>query len=114
MNVSCSHKLFFSLKLRFVERVFRFREQALCNNIEMKHLEEKKEQFLENTSLYINQLKKERSALERKHNEKINELTEEKRKFELAVAEINEKILEARKRGEHHWNEYRKFLLDEN
>ena len=80
----------------------------------MKHLEEKKEQFLENTSLYINQLKKERSALERKHNEKINELTEEKRKLELAVAEINEKILEGRKRGEHLWNEYRKFLLDEN
>lgn len=84
--------------------------KEICNTIEIKQLEKKEEQFLRNTSLYINQLKKERSVLERKHNEKIVELTEGKRKLEIAVAEINEKILETRKNGEH---EYRKFLLDE-
>ena len=53
-----------------------------------------------NTYLYIEQLKRERSVLEQRHNEKINELRDKKRCLEEGVAVINEKILEAKKCGE--------------
>ena len=89
----------------------RQRYKRICQEIEDAVVERGKDDFLTNTNLYIELLKRERSVLEQRHNKKINESREEKRCLEEGVAVINEKILEARKRGEEQWTKYKAYVL---
>jgi hypothetical protein len=77
----------------------RNRYKRICAEIKDPAVEKGKQDFLTNTNLYVDQLKKERSLLEQQHNKKIEQLREEKHILEYGVAAVNEKILEARKRG---------------
>ena len=95
----------------FATKEGRKRYKRICLEIEDAAVEKGKDDFLTTTNLYIEQLKRERASLEQHHNKKINELREEKRLREEGVAIINEKILEARKRGEEHWTKYKAYVL---
>ena len=80
-------------------------------DIESRAVEKNKESFLRSTAFYVKQLKKERSLLEKLHEAKVLQIKEEKKELEDSIAEINEKILEAIKRGEEDWNKYKQLLL---
>jgi len=67
--------------------------------------------FLLSTVLYVNQVKKERLLLDQLHDAKVLQIKEDKRQLEDSIAEVNEKILGAMKRGEQDWILYKKVLL---
>jgi len=108
----CKEKLDLPMDIvNFATKEGRKRYKRICLEIEDAAVEKGKDDFLTTTNLYIEQLKRERASLEQHHNKKINELREEKRLLEEGVAIINEKILEARKRGEEHWTKYKAYVL---
>jgi hypothetical protein len=91
-RLGCNEKLNLTDKIDFKSKEGTAEYRRQCALIEEKNVESTKDSFLQNTNLYIEQLKKERSELEKRHMEKVTLLRQEKKVLEEGVANLNEKI----------------------